>query len=367
MIKASGQGRARWSLCGCEGAWCDICTPLVELPCQVGRRTSLPLCLPNPSVSGLHAEFFLDGGSLLLRDLGSTNGTYVNGKRITAPVRLHPGDMVQFADAVFRLEDVNKDEVRSTFQMEDASDLALALSQFDRLLSERAVVPHYQVIVSARDGSPWAYEVLGRSRLYGLNNPRQMFRAAERLKMESELSRLLRHEGIQRSCPAGEPPHLFVNTHPAELADLPTLIRSLEEARLRRPEQPITLEIHESATANLSTMKQIQRALRDMNIGLAFDDFGAGQSRLEELVEARPDYVKFDMQLIRGIDVAPFERQRLLSTLVKMSRDLGIRTLAEGVESMQEATYCSQIGFEYFQGYLFGKPTSGPAAFSPTV
>jgi EAL domain-containing protein (putative c-di-GMP-specific phosphodiesterase class I) len=356
------QAGVGWSLRGCEGSLRDAQLALISLPCKVGRKTSLPICLPLASVSSTHAEFYLDGALLMVRDLGSTNGTFVNGRRVTDCKSLYEGDMVQFAEAAFRLSR-NSDDVRSTSQMEDAGDMALALSQFDRMITERAVVPHYQPIVSATDGRTLAYEVLGRGRLYGLNYPSQMFRAAERLQMEAELSRLLRHEGIHQGQAAGGAPHLFVNTHPVELSDAGALIASLRQIRRRHKSLAITLEIHESAVAKSDTMKLLRLALNDLNMGLAYDDFGAGQSRLSELVEAHPDYLKFDMHLIRGIDAAPSERQKLLAALVKMTCELGIKPLAEGVETQGEAEFCRRIGFDLFQGYYFGKPAKAVDVF----
>jgi EAL domain-containing protein (putative c-di-GMP-specific phosphodiesterase class I) len=93
---------------------------------------------------------------------------------------------------------------------------------------------------------------------------------------------------------------------------------------------------------------------------LAYDDFGAGQARLNELVEARPDYLKFDRKLIAGLDAANKNRQQLLESLVLMSRQLGIVTLAEGIETAGEAEACRRVGFELMQGYYFGRPISKP-------
>src|SRR5215212_181238 len=72
--------------------------PLSTLPWVVGRRTGADLFLAEPSVSGRHAEFFEKEGSLHVRDLGSTNGTFVNGAKVgpQCEVKLTLGDLVQF-------------------------------------------------------------------------------------------------------------------------------------------------------------------------------------------------------------------------------------------------------------------------------
>ncbi len=73
-------------------------------------------------------------------------------------------------------------------------------------------------------------------------------------------------------------------------------------------------------------------------------------------MEAPPDYLKFDMSMIRRIDQAPTERQRMLGSLVKMVRELGIAPLAEGIETAAEASTCRELGFSTAQGFYFGAP-----------
>lgn len=71
----------------------------------VGRETGLPISLPSAdTVSRRHAELDLSGGQVTLRDLGSTNGTFVNGQRLTEARLLKPGDEIQFGAVRFRFE-----------------------------------------------------------------------------------------------------------------------------------------------------------------------------------------------------------------------------------------------------------------------
>jgi EAL domain-containing protein (putative c-di-GMP-specific phosphodiesterase class I) len=102
--------------------------------------------------------------------------------------------------------------------------------------------------------------------------------------------------------------------------------------------------------------------LEDLGMKLAYDDFGAGQARLNELVEARPDYLKFDRKLVAGLDAATPDRVQLVESLVQLARQLGIITLAEGIETAGEAATCRRIGFEMMQGYYFGRPIAKPAS-----
>ena len=363
---------AAWFLSGSlgpGGAVTDV--PVNPTPFVVGRKTDCSLCLAAPTVSGQHATISMEGERLLITDLASTNGTYVNGHRIKQPTILNDNDLIQLADAPFRVR-AHVAQTDSQTQPENAYNDALALVGFDRLMSARLVAPRYQPIFdlglqaacptsqeskSHRSQHIVGYEILGRSDLPGLETPAAMFQAADRLDLQVPLSRMLRREGVIATRNASPPPCLFVNTHPCELDDS-GLIDSLQELRRLAPTQDLVLEIHESAVTDLSAMHRLAAVLRDLDMGLAFDDFGAGQTRLVELIEVRPDYVKFDMSLVRDIDTARQGRRQVLRQLVAMVRELGSTPLAEGIERLGELETCRQIGFSLGQGYFLGVPQS---------
>jgi EAL domain-containing protein (putative c-di-GMP-specific phosphodiesterase class I) len=322
----------------------------------VGRKPESSLCISSPTVSREHAEMTAIDKGLLLRDLGSTNGTYVNGTRVTQPCTVQHGDLLQFGQMVFRVVQQNTESGAQTIQ-DDSCDRALALIQFDQLMTQRAVSPHFQPIVALDDGRVLGYEVLARSRFFGLKDPRSMFAAAKVLNMEGELSRILREEGIRNGQILPEGQVLFVNTHPAEIDDLELLVFSLRELRELEPRRPLVLEIHEAAVTRGGEMNQLRSALSEMQIKLAYDDFGSGQARLVELVEVKPDYLKFDMKLVQHIASASPERQRMLASLVRMVHELGITPLAEGIEEVSDHEVCRQMGFTLAQGFYYGHPS----------
>jgi EAL domain-containing protein (putative c-di-GMP-specific phosphodiesterase class I) len=175
---------------------------------------------------------------------------------------------------------------------------------------------------------------------------------------------MFRWEGVRVNADASEPPHVFVNTHPLELHD-PNFIDSLRDLRTVSPRQPITLEIHESGVTDTAAMRLLRSALDELNIKLAYDDFGSGQDRLAQLFAVRPDYLKFDMVLIRNIDQGSPSQQKMLETLVRMVADLEIAPLAEGVETAGEDAVCRQIGFQLAQGFFYGKPAPARLYESP--
>ncbi len=324
-------------------------------PFTVGRKPDQKLSLTSPTVSGAHAEIELTDHGLLVRDLGSTNGTFVNGERIHGTCPAGHGDLIQFAQVVFRAGRSVHSTQHQTVQ-DDSADRALALIQFDKLMTERAVLPHFQPIVSMQSLQPLGYEILGRSRLFGLKDPQTMFSAAAVLNLESELSRIFRDEGMATGADLPEQHMLFANTHPNEIDEPELLEFSLRELRQSCPTRPMVLEIHEKTATQTQPMRELRAKLNDLNIGLAYDDFGAGQARLIELVEVPPDYLKFDMKLVQNIHSASIERQKMVHRLVQMTAELGIIPLAEGVETIEDHEVCTQMGFLCGQGYYYGRP-----------
>ena len=170
--------------------------PIYTFPFLIGRRQDLPLSLSCKTVSTVHAEITEVGRALVIRDLGSTNGTYVNGRRVKEPVALAEDDLVQFANLPFRVRMQSTEDSPHTVH-ESACDRALALVLFDKLMSEHAVTPFLQPIIDLQDRKTLAYEVLARSRLFGLETPKDMFGVAQQLNLEVELSTMLRWEGVQ--------------------------------------------------------------------------------------------------------------------------------------------------------------------------
>ncbi len=329
--------------------------PLHTLPFSVGRKTESALCLPVGCISKNHAEFYLEGNQIGLRDLGSTNGTYVNGEPLIGEVLLKENDIVQFATIVFRVGSALVATDHHTIQ-EDVCDQALAMIQFERLISDGGLHPHFQPIVTLETQERIGYEVLGRSRLFGLQSPHEMFHAASQLNLEAQLSEAFRERGVEIGKQFPNNMNLFVNTHPKEL-DHPELYNSLITLRELAPEQTITLEIHEGASTNMTMMRKLCTVLKDLDIKLAFDDFGVGRARLVELGEVRPDFLKFDMKLTKNINDAPTKRQELVALFANMVNNLGIKTLAEGVETRECHDILVEMGFQLGQGFYYGRPS----------
>ncbi|MCA9067916.1 MAG: EAL domain-containing protein [Planctomycetaceae bacterium] len=323
-------------------------------PFRIGRRSSNNLSISNRTVSGHHAELIYKDEKLLLKDYRSTNGTFVNGRRVLGLETLNEGDVIHFGKVRFNVRRNQGVVSRATLAF-DAEGDALAHLQFASLWDGQGLNPHFQPIVRMSDRATVGFEALARSTLVGLENPYTMFQVAKQHKAEAELSTLLRQVSLEKAYPFLENHALYINTHPKEMGQV-ELLDSLEELRVEFPLASIILEVHEEGSVSIKFLEELKAKLVDLDMKLAYDDFGRGQSRLNALAEVTPDIVKFDMELVRGLHKASSKRRRLIRSLLKIVKALNGVTLAEGVEEEAEAEVCQDLGFELAQGYYYGRP-----------
>jgi EAL domain-containing protein (putative c-di-GMP-specific phosphodiesterase class I) len=341
---------------------------LEHFPYCIGRGSSAHYCINSRHVSKEHAQLTYADGEIRIRDLGSTNGTFVNGRRVEEAVLAH-GDIVHVAHKEFRFCQSFDAERSAEIVLTDRSSgpppasVLQDVQYLKELLGKHQAHALFQPIVDLRTRAVLGYEALGRGAHEGLTgSPVGLFKLAAQCNLAPQLSRLLRDIAVEqaRSLPAGA--HLFLNLHPSELRDR-AFLKGLEGIPEALGGRPVVLELHEEAVADLAAMRRLQDGLRALGIGLAYDDFGAGQARLAELAEVPPRFIKLDKALVQGLHRAP-ARQELVRALTQVSTDLGIRLIAEGIEVAEEAAACLALCCHYGQGYFFGRPQPAPGAKS---
>jgi len=329
-----------------------------HLPFRVGRRSGLDLTLPSSSVSTEHAELYARGGALHVRDLGSTNGTFVNRRSVTDEP-LEDGDVIHFADFEFRLEEAAPARPETTAVLRDFAlpeQFVKGTRELDELLRDRLVTMHFQAIVVLGSGKDVCYEALGRGTHPSLPaGPQELLHIADSIGAAPVLSQMFRQRAVEIASGHPNLNSLFLNTHPREMA-LPSLVASLAELRRVAPELTIAIEVHESTIVDSAGIREFRAQLKQLNIALAYDDFGAGQARLLELADVPPEYLKFDSRFVAGIAEAPDSKQRVVRSLVALARELGARSIAEGIETATDAQACAELGFELAQGFYFKRP-----------
>jgi EAL domain-containing protein (putative c-di-GMP-specific phosphodiesterase class I) len=335
-------------------------TFLEELPFLIGRSRPAQLVIYSQRVSKAHAEIGRsDDGEFYLRDLGSRNGTFLNGDEVQQTALRH-GDVIHIAHMELRFGEVRRGQLmfESTIGHDRAEQRALILGarHLQDILDQRRVRAVFQAVVDLTTGRICGYEALGRSALDDVSyEPYELFTIAAERGCAADLSRLMRDVALEEAPRFARGGRLYLNVHPAEM-HAPNIGAELDRiaALLRHGIRPV-LEVHEGAVTDLDAMRAFRSDLHALGLELAYDDFGAGQSRLMELCEVPPDVLKLDMGLIRNIDQSAGRRD-LVGALLGVVGGMGIDVLAEGIETAGELDACRTLGCRYAQGYLLGRP-----------
>jgi EAL domain-containing protein (putative c-di-GMP-specific phosphodiesterase class I) len=142
---------------------------------------------------------------------------------------------------------------------------------------------------------------------------------------------------------------------PAFLIDLSSVLFDSGMA----PEQ-LTLEVTESLAAQDDVVQASLREIRALGVSLSLDDFGTGYSSLSCLHELPVNVVKIDRSFV-GMAVQSDYHRVMIEATIRMARTLGLSTVAEGIESQEQADLMRQLGCGKGQGYLYSRPLSTQA------
>jgi len=220
----------------------------------------------------------------------------------------------------------------------------------------------FQPIVRWSDRGLFGYEALLRSNHAPMSRPDEILKAAEQLGRLGELGRAI-HQKVARAARAAPPDTtILVNLHPWDLRDEALLAAGSPLADMA---DRVVLEITERASLeHVPDLRLRIEALRRQGFRIAVDDLGAGYAGLTCVADLAPHIVKIDMSLVRGVDRDP-TRHRLVRAIVDFCAELGIHTVAEGVEAAAEREALTAMGCELMQGFLFARPA--PAFVVPTL
>ncbi len=157
---------------------------------------------------------------------------------------------------------------------------------------------------------------------------------------------------------AAAPGSVSVNLSRAQLCQA-DLVEMVQHELLRSGMQPqwLRLEVTESLAMQDASALAVLHRLKALGVSLALDDFGTGYSSLACLHEIPVDVVKIDRSFVSQL-AQRNHRRVLIQATVLVARALGIQTVAEGVETPEQARLLDELGCSMAQGFLFGRPMS---------
>jgi EAL domain-containing protein (putative c-di-GMP-specific phosphodiesterase class I)/CHASE3 domain sensor protein len=215
-------------------------------------------------------------------------------------------------------------------------------------IASAAFQPVFQPIIALLSGEAVGFEAL--TRFDDGARPDHVFAAALECGLGIALETVTLSAAIREAHLLPPGAWLSLNVSPALLAEEGTLATLLAHAS-----RPIVLEVteHEAIVA-YGPLREAMRVLGP-GVRLAVDDAGAGVANFNHLVELRPNFVKIDISLVRGVDTDP-SRRALVVGLVHFAVEAGCEVLAEGIETEAERATVIELGVTLGQGYLLAKP-----------
>jgi EAL domain-containing protein (putative c-di-GMP-specific phosphodiesterase class I) len=214
----------------------------------------------------------------------------------------------------------------------------------------------FHPIVRLADGRIVGHEALTRpADSVSFDSVEEMFAFAESSDLLTEFERLCRRTAIGAAATVPGLGLLFLNASARAVEDPdwsgPTMEEALQTAGLRPHD--IVVEITERvAIVRHDEFQTALRTFKDRGYRVAVDDMGAGYASLQSLAAIEPDFLKFDVSLVRDIDRSSIKRS-LLESLRQLAEKIGARVIAEGVERPEEMRTLLELGIELGQGFHF--------------
>ena len=225
---------------------------------------------------------------------------------------------------------------------------------------------YYQPIVSLRTGQIVGFEALSRwQRPHGIVMPGEFIAVANETGIILAINRQLMIEAClqlrawQELFPCDPPLTVSVNISPKQFsqAGLAAHIGQILQQTGTDPRH-VNLEITETiAMADAEKSIIVLSELKALGIHLDIDDFGTGYSSLSRLQRFSVDTLKIDRAFVSCIDRDP-ETQEIVRIIVVLAHNLGLKVIAEGVETQEQLAVLKYVGCELAQGYLFARPAA---------
>jgi EAL domain-containing protein (putative c-di-GMP-specific phosphodiesterase class I) len=346
-----------------EGGGAPSRTPITTTPFSIGRDETADLRVDSRRVSRRHAVINCEGGVYSIDDLDSTNGTFVNGERISE-AKLHSGDVLVFGDAEFTFSGPQSAIASSmATQVMDfadrrepegaADDTIYLVRRMHAMLMNRCLRVRFEPIVRMDQGRLFGHEMID-SLSAAPSNPL----ADQRRLMQIDCQLTARLRQLQRMIAAEEASefssgaHVFLPVAGVEIGSQRLIESLVDLSQVVSSSKRLVIVVPHDNVSNNAYLDQFYDRTRDLGLGVAYGECAGGRIAAEGKEANRPDFLKLARALTRGIHRVPGRQQRV-ETIVRDGRNAGCQIIAVGITCAEDAACCRELGCHLGQGSFF--------------
>jgi EAL domain-containing protein (putative c-di-GMP-specific phosphodiesterase class I)/GGDEF domain-containing protein len=239
------------------------------------------------------------------------------------------------------------------------------LAELRAILDRKALTPHFQPILDLRIGELYGFEGLIRGPSDSiLHAPLNLLGAARQGGLLPELERACIEAILGAWAKAPQHYRIFVNLSPSALLDAKGRASNgthLVEQLGLLPGN-VVIELTESQpTFEYGPLLEAAEYLRGLGFTIALDDLGEGFSSLRLWSELRPEFIKVDKHFVQGVGSDPV-KLHFLRSIHELANRTGARVIAEGIETDGDLAVIQELGIDFGQGFLLGRPAPQPNA-----
>ena len=296
--------------------------------------------------------------------------------RLSAGVAWYPDDadtfqqLIRYADfAMYRVKHTTKGEF-AEFDLNNYNQEGFLLNskeELNKLIEDELVTYQFQPIVSARDGSVFAYEALMRPMLDAFQSPLDVLAMARSQSKLYQIERLTFYKAFEvfsKYSPPEEDYRIFINSIPNQFLSVEDILKldELYHPYLHR----LVMELTEEEKPDDNLTRKKRDIMDQWGAEIALDDFGAGYNGDTTLLIVQPNYIKVDKMIVHCIDQDE-KRLDILKGILTFARTHGAFVIAEGVETREELETLVRNHVDFVQGYYVGYPSPKPSGIPEEI
>lgn len=340
---------------------------LTQFPFTIGRQDTADHSINCTRVSREHCRIARTSHGYKIRDLGSTNGTYVNGERIDE-VPLHDGDLVSVADMEFTFFSGEPSAVDAVTQRiapkggsaaEDVvgDSLVQTVRWMNETVTQGGLQTTFQRIVSIEGGQTFGWDVVVFDPADAIEQAAQALLAGTDCRVTRRARQISRLVAIERIAAARVAGRALLRVDPIELGDH-TLSDRIGKLASLLGRGRVVVDLDESVTHDARQFRAFCEAMAERDVAVSLRGFAAGRAQMADYAECPPQFVRFAPQMTS--DLGNSRRRKQVQAAIDAAAELDAQIIVTNIADAEQAELCRELGCHLAIGPHYGAAHATP-------